>query len=206
MGSRKNNYNANLAFVREIYKRRNILFGSTDGLNHNEANLAKEKAWEEVKEAISQLGHQKFKNKDWRQLRANEWQQVRRSAMAKRYLNDLSGAKNPLNELDRLVLEIVGQEEQNGEEGNILEKHPLNLLNFTHKDDQVRAVSEIFTIIIILTVHLLFRINLQLSCPPFPKPRILPWTSSQLSSLSWTLPQSSRSPRLQPTKNLETDM
>ncbi|CAD5219836.1 unnamed protein product [Bursaphelenchus okinawaensis] len=113
-GSRKQNFNANLAFVKEIHKRKHVLFGSPDHAQHMDVSQIKEKAWEEIREAMTQQGHSKFVGKDWRQLRANEWQQVRRATMAKKYVNDMSGAKGAnLNELDQLVLEVVGHESEN---------------------------------------------------------------------------------------------
>ncbi|CAD5226852.1 unnamed protein product [Bursaphelenchus xylophilus] len=116
VGSRKQNFNANLAFVKEIHKRKHVLFGTPEHAQHGDVSQNREKAWEEIRETVVQQGHTKFLGKDWRQLRANEWQQVRRATMAKKYVNEMSGSKGGnLNELDQLVLEIVGQE--NGNEG-----------------------------------------------------------------------------------------
>ncbi|KAI6216124.1 hypothetical protein M3Y94_00466100 [Aphelenchoides besseyi] len=109
--SRSFNYQTNLALIREISKRKQTIFGYNDALTPEENVIHREIAWEEIKSALTAQGHTKFSGKDWKLLRAHGWQQARQTALSKKFINLVPGAKHmPLDELDEIVLDIVGNE------------------------------------------------------------------------------------------------
>ncbi|KAI6227570.1 hypothetical protein M3Y99_01235500 [Aphelenchoides fujianensis] len=106
------NYQSNLALIREISKRRQHLFGTNDQLTAEENALIRECAWEEIRKALATQGHAKLAGKDWKLLRAHGWQQARKTAVYKKFLNMVPGAKTvPLDELDNIVLDIIGNDQ-----------------------------------------------------------------------------------------------
>uniref|UniRef100_A0A1I8C2Q4 Regulatory protein zeste n=1 Tax=Meloidogyne hapla TaxID=6305 RepID=A0A1I8C2Q4_MELHA len=99
---------ARIIFLKAILERKDVIFG---GFSPNLTNKDKENAWNEVKEETLSNGIDKYSTKSWTKLRDECWQDLRKATLGKRDKKRLTGgeAGDDYNEVDNLVLAIVGQ-------------------------------------------------------------------------------------------------
>lgn len=99
-----------LLFLKEVLHRKDILFGSFNDLS--EGHRKKKQAWEDILTVLKCNGY--HGDTTYCKLRDNTWKNIRTATMKKVDNRKQTGAEggpgNQLNDVDELVLQIVGKE------------------------------------------------------------------------------------------------